>query len=101
MNPVFVRSLLLSNIRSHCDLDIHLGPGLTILVGPNGAGKTTILEAIALVLRGGMLRPGHLQDLVSLGKDHLRAEIELEVHTNYASTQTALSLTSKNTSEDV
>lgn len=54
-----------------------MGPGLTILVGPNGAGKTTVLEAVALVLRGSMLRPGAVRDLISRGQDFLRVEVEL------------------------
>ncbi len=65
------------NVRSRGALEVSLGPGLTILVGPNGAGKTTVLEAIALVLRGSMLRSGAVRDLISRGEDFLRAEVEL------------------------
>ena len=29
------------------DLDLEVGPGLTVILGPNGAGKTTLLKALA------------------------------------------------------
>src|SRR5882724_8602268 len=35
----------------HLDVDLHVGPGITILFGPSGAGKSTLLDCIAGVLR--------------------------------------------------
>lgn len=75
---MLVRGLRLTNLRSRHNLEVELGPGLTILVGPNGAGKTTVLEAATLVLRGAPLRAGSVRDVISTDKDHLRVEIDLE-----------------------
>jgi DNA replication and repair protein RecF len=69
----------LINVRVHSELDVAPGPGLTILVGSNGAGKTSILEAVALVLRGGMLRSGAVKDLIQWGEDYMRIEVDLGV----------------------
>jgi DNA replication and repair protein RecF len=78
MSSVLVRRLALTNVRSRHELEIHLGPGLTILAGSNGAGKTTVLEAAALVLRGTMLRSGAVRDLIKRGEEVLRVEIDLD-----------------------
>jgi DNA replication and repair protein RecF len=76
--PMLVRRLRLTNLRCRHDLEVELGPGLTVLVGPNGAGKTTVLEAAVLVLQGTALRAGSVRDLISKDGDHLRVEIDLE-----------------------
>jgi len=75
---LLVRRLALTNLRSRRDLEVDLGPGLTVLHGPNGAGKTTVLEGLSLALRGTMLRPGSLRDLITRGEDFLRLEVGLE-----------------------
>ena len=75
---MLVRRAHLTNVRSRLSLDVELGPGLTILVGPNGAGKTTVLEALALVLRGDLLRASNVRDLINRGQQYLRVELELE-----------------------
>src|SRR5665647_2716441 len=79
MSSVLVRRLVLTNVRSRDELEVCLGPGLTILAGLNGAGKTTVLEAAALTLRGTMLRSGAVRDLIKRGEDHLRIEVDLDV----------------------
>jgi DNA replication and repair protein RecF len=77
-DPVLVRRVRMTNLRSRRGLDVQLGPGLTILVGPNGAGKTTVLEATALVLEGSPMRANSVRDLITRGEDHLRVEVDLE-----------------------
>jgi DNA replication and repair protein RecF len=79
MSSVLVRRLVLTNLRSRHELEVRLGPGLTILAGSNGTGKTTVLEAAALVLRGTMLRSGAVRDLIKRGEEYLRVEIDLDV----------------------
>ncbi|MBC7292546.1 MAG: DNA replication and repair protein RecF [Thermoleophilia bacterium] len=74
---MWLRRLVLTNTRCRRALTIDLGPGLTVVVGPNGAGKTTVLEAISLLLRGTMLRPGNVRDLITAGEDYLRVEAEI------------------------
>ena len=73
-----LRAVTLTNVRAHAHLAVDLRGGLNILVGSNGAGKTTVLEAIALVLRGSVLRPGPIRDLIRQGQDFLRIEIDVE-----------------------
>jgi len=58
------------------DLDLVLGPGLTVITGETGAGKTLVVEALALLLGGrvdaAMLRSGCEEALVEgrfLGHD--------------------------------
>ena len=74
---MIVRRVTLTNVRAHAHLLVDLRPGLNVLVGPNGAGKTTILEALALVLQGGMLRPGSVRDLIKQDEEFLRVEVVL------------------------
>jgi DNA replication and repair protein RecF len=75
---MLVRGARLVNVRSRASLEVEFGPGLTILVGPNGAGKTTVLEALALVLQGDVLKAGNIRDLINRQEHYLRAEVELE-----------------------
>lgn len=43
---MYVEYLSLADFRSYSQLDVQLGPGVTVFVGPNGLGKTNIVEAI-------------------------------------------------------
>ncbi len=45
-----ITRLEIRDLRRYRDLDVALGPGLTVVRGPNEAGKTTIQRAIELVL---------------------------------------------------
>ena len=38
--------LALTDFRSYTDVDVTLGPGVTIFSGPNGEGKTNLVEAV-------------------------------------------------------
>lgn len=77
MSSAVLQRLALTNVRSHRELEVRPGSGLTILAGSNGAGKTTVLEAAALALGGATLRPGSVRDLMSRGEDFLRIEADL------------------------
>jgi DNA replication and repair protein RecF len=43
---VFIEYLSLTDFRTYPQLDVALGPGVTVFVGANGIGKTNIVEAI-------------------------------------------------------
>ena len=75
---MLVRRARLVNVRSRLSLNVEFGTGLTVLVGPNGAGKTTVLEALALVLQGDLLRAGNVRDLISREQQYLRIETDLD-----------------------
>jgi DNA replication and repair protein RecF len=75
---MFVTRARLTNVRCRSSLEVEFGSGLTVLVGPNGAGKTTVLEALTLVLQGGLLRAGNVRDLINREQHYLRIELELD-----------------------
>jgi DNA replication and repair protein RecF len=43
---VHLTRLALTDFRSYTDVDVTLGPGVTIFSGPNGEGKTNLVEAV-------------------------------------------------------
>jgi DNA replication and repair protein RecF len=43
---VYIEHLSLTDFRSYAQVDLALGPGVTVLVGYNGIGKTNLMEAI-------------------------------------------------------
>jgi DNA repair protein RecN (Recombination protein N) len=56
------------------ELELELGPGLTVITGETGAGKSIIIEALGL-LRGG--RAG--ADLIRVGRDEARVEAIIDL----------------------
>ncbi|WP_320537021.1 DNA replication/repair protein RecF [Pseudarthrobacter sp. IC2-21] len=43
---MYLEHLSLTDFRSYAQVDLALGPGVTVLVGSNGIGKTNLMEAI-------------------------------------------------------
>ena len=58
-------NLTLTNFRSYRQLDLALGPGLTVVSGENGQGKSNLLEAVYLLAIGKSYRAVTERDLVS------------------------------------
>jgi DNA repair protein RecN (Recombination protein N) len=56
------------------ELELELGPGLTVITGETGAGKSIIIEALGL-LRGGRASA----DLIRTGRDEARVEAIIEL----------------------
>ncbi|HHV61160.1 MAG TPA: DNA replication/repair protein RecF [Firmicutes bacterium] len=65
---MLVRRIFLSNFRNYHRLDIHVGPGLNILLGDNAQGKTNLIEAIHIVATGRSHRSARDSELVSWGR---------------------------------
>ena len=62
---VQLTNLTLTNFRSYRQLDLALGPGLTVVSGENGQGKSNLLEAVYLLAIGKSYRAVTERDLVS------------------------------------
>ena len=43
---MYISQLSLTSFRSYAQADVHLAPGINVLIGPNGVGKTNIVESI-------------------------------------------------------
>jgi DNA repair protein RecN (Recombination protein N) len=56
------------------EVELELGPGLTVVTGETGAGKSIVVEAMSL-LRGGRAGP----DLIRTGRDEARVEALIEL----------------------
>ncbi len=65
--PILVRRLKLTNFRNYADLDLRLGPGVTVIDGRNGQGKTNLLEAIYLMAIGRSSRGSADRQMVRAG----------------------------------
>lgn len=55
----YLQSLTVSGFRgigSAATLDVHPGPGLTLVVGRNGSGKSSFAEALEVLLTGTLMR---------------------------------------------
>lgn len=73
----YVAHLWLSDFRCLHEIDLELGPGLTVFAGANGQGKTSLLEAVAWVARARSFRGVPDAYLVRAGCEQavVRAEV--------------------------
>jgi DNA replication and repair protein RecF len=72
-----VGHLWLVDFRCLRDVDVEIGPGLTVLEGANGQGKTSVLEAVGWVARARSFRAVNDTALVRAGAEQaiVRAEV--------------------------
>ncbi|MFM8786297.1 MAG: AAA family ATPase, partial [Bacteroidota bacterium] len=63
--------LLIRNFALIGELELNVGPGLTVITGETGAGKSILLDAIGLLL-------GDQADLGSFQDSNLRCVVEME-----------------------
>lgn len=49
---MYFKKVEIQNYRSIQDMQIHLNPGVNLLIGDNGVGKTAVLEALTVALGG-------------------------------------------------
>ena len=68
-----IRFLSIQNLAVIDQLDLELGPGLTVLTGETGAGKSIVLGALGLLVGG-----RSTADLVRTGADRARVQATLE-----------------------
>ena len=72
---MIVRSVRLSNFRSHESFVLECGTQTTTIIGENGCGKTSILEAIYESLRGKSFRAAD-KEILRRGAEFYRVELE-------------------------
>ncbi|MFP3580917.1 DNA replication/repair protein RecF [Arthrobacter sp. SIMBA_036] len=66
---MYLEHLSLTDFRSYAQVDLKLGPGVTILVGSNGIGKTNLMEAIGYLATLSSHRVSTDGPLVRFGAD--------------------------------
>lgn len=72
-----IRSVKLTNFRSHESFTLECSPQTTTIIGENGCGKTSVLEAIYEVLQGKSFRAVD-REIVRRGAQFYRVEVEYE-----------------------
>jgi DNA replication and repair protein RecF len=69
---VWVRELLIRDLRNIREAAVELHPGLNVFLGANAQGKTSLLEAMGLLARGRSFRTEDTVSLVRRGSSRLR-----------------------------
>jgi len=72
---VIVQRLRLRDFRLYAEVELALGPGLTVLHGANGAGKTNLLEALYFGCTGRSCRTTNEREVVRFGQGACRVEV--------------------------
>ena len=72
-----IRSVKLTNFRSHESFVLQCNPQTTMIIGENGCGKTSVLEAIYEALQGKSFRAVD-REIVRRGAEFYRVELEYE-----------------------
>lgn len=72
-----IRSVNLTNFRSHERFVLECNPQTTTIIGKNGCGKTSVLEAIYEALQGKSFRAVD-REIVRRGAEFYRVELEYE-----------------------
>jgi len=71
-----IRSVMVTQLRSHVHAKLECARDITILSGPNGSGKTSILEAISLCSIGKTFVPVQDVALIREGSETCSAKVE-------------------------
>lgn len=66
---MYLEHLSLTDFRSYAQVDLALGPGVTVLVGSNGIGKTNLMEAIGYLASLGSHRVSSDAPLLRFGTE--------------------------------
>jgi len=74
---VYLEHLSLSDFRSYAQVDLKLGPGVTVLVGSNGIGKTNLMEAIGYLATLGSHRVSTDAPLIRFGSERAMIRAKL------------------------
>ncbi len=72
---MIIKSITLTNFRSHEHYHLELKPDTTLILGENGCGKTSVLEAIYILTRGKSFRAAD-PDIKKRDTSFYRIELE-------------------------
>ncbi len=72
---MLVVRLAVRDFRCLAQVDVALGPGVTVVHGANASGKTSLMEALYFGCTSRPYRPGAERELVRLGADHTRVVV--------------------------
>lgn len=75
---MYIKRIKLSNFRNYENEEIELTNGINVFFGDNAQGKTNILEAIFICAMGKSFRTKREKELIQLGKNISKIEIEYE-----------------------
>lgn len=75
---MYLRYLLLENLRRFARAEFEFAPGLTVVMGPNASGKTTLLEAVHLLATTTSPRTGNWRHLLQRGQAWARVTAACE-----------------------
>ena len=89
---MYISQLSLTSFRSYAQADVHLAPGINVLVGPNGVGKTNIVESIGYLANLSSHRVSNDAPLLHFGSQ--RALIRANLHRGQRVTQLEVEITS-------
>ncbi|MDO4784084.1 MAG: DNA replication/repair protein RecF [Propionibacteriaceae bacterium] len=64
---MFVTALHLTDFRSYAEVEVGLGPGVSVFTGANGQGKTNLVEAVEYLSTGASHRVSSDAPLVRMG----------------------------------
>lgn len=64
---MFVTALQLTDFRSYAEVEVALGPGVSVFTGANGQGKTNLVEAVEYLSTGASHRVSSDAPLVRMG----------------------------------
>ncbi|PRB75112.1 DNA replication/repair protein RecF [Arthrobacter sp. MYb214] len=89
---MYISQLSLTGFRSYAQADVHLAPGINVLIGPNGVGKTNIVESVGYLANLSSHRVSNDAPLLHFGSE--RALIRGTVHLGPQTTVIEVEITS-------
>lgn len=74
---LYIKNIKLTNYRNYGNLDLDFSERINIIFGDNAQGKTNILESIFLCASGKSHRTQKFLELIKLGEEQNKIELEL------------------------
>ena len=75
---MYIKKVILENFRNYDSLNVEFNPNYNLIYGNNAQGKTNILEAIYLSALGRSFQTNKDQELIKIGNNSAKIEIEFE-----------------------